>query len=70
MRSGLAGSIMAPFSSSLTLALLPTSLVAAAAHPASQTVHWWQYPNLDVPSLLGVNAVLRDLGTNATLQQL
>ena len=55
-------------SSTLTLALLPVSLVAA--QPATQTVHWWQYPNLDVPSLLGVNAVLRDLGTNATLPQL
>jgi hypothetical protein len=46
------------------------SAVGVADLRVSQQPFWWHYPNLDVPSLLGVNAVLRDLGASATLGEL
>lgn len=39
-------------------------------HTTQRAAFWWHYPNVDVPSLLGVNAVLRDVGESATLDEL
>lgn len=50
--------------------VLAKSITTLTDQSQQRTVAWWHYPNLDVPSLLGVNAVLRDLGEGTPLHQL